>query len=264
MRNPVEYQKRSGGTQVPREVVPGTAARHAKAAIPTFPRATVTRRTLITIIPAVLYPLPHVAAHVVQTQLIGPLPTDGMGSLSAVISIPADRSHVIAAGISIAPALPSAARRVLPLRFRRQTVSLAGQFVQFPQKYLDVVPINLLYGTPGAACERTWVVSHHRLPQRLRDLVLADLEAAHLHLVGRFFVSETIAISTALAAHGEAAAVHPHHHQPQLFPLLLPTALLCQAPRFRRSLEASAFLGFTPSTLLSLAPCLLPCLLLTP
>ena len=62
---------------VPREVVPATATEHA--ARPTIRTCgIVLRRTAITAIP-VATPFPHVACHVVETQLVGCLGGNGVG-----------------------------------------------------------------------------------------------------------------------------------------------------------------------------------------
>ena len=57
-----------GRPEVPREAVPGTAAQLALITCPARPRAPITRRTPVTVVPAILHPFPHVARRIENTN----------------------------------------------------------------------------------------------------------------------------------------------------------------------------------------------------
>ncbi len=54
-----------GRAEAPRRKAPGTAAQNPTTTIPSSPRPPVTRRASVSLIPAVLYPLPHVPRQIV-------------------------------------------------------------------------------------------------------------------------------------------------------------------------------------------------------
>ncbi len=60
-----------GGTQVPRIVVPGSTPKHARVTATTCPGTAIFRGTLTIVLQTILYPLPHVAVHVMQPPGIG-------------------------------------------------------------------------------------------------------------------------------------------------------------------------------------------------
>src|SRR5215475_4211712 len=60
-----------GGAEVPRFVVPGTAAHDTLSAVATCrPCRAVRRRSVVVVVPAILDPLPDIAVHVVQAECI--------------------------------------------------------------------------------------------------------------------------------------------------------------------------------------------------
>ena len=113
------------GAQKPREVDPGAAAQHAKAALAGDPWRTVGRGADVPRVPAVLDPHPHVAVHVVQAVRVRRERTDGRRSLEVP---PASTAT------AVCPVLPDlvapvvfrrrpGTRRVLPLGLARQPVA---------------------------------------------------------------------------------------------------------------------------------------------
>src|SRR5262252_1837013 len=124
----VEAQRRiesiaTGAADEAPRVVPASATRDTRFAVSVAgPRATVTRRKRIRVVPAVVDPLPHVAEHVIQAKRIrretparrGLQVVPDASASVAVGAIPVD------AVAPIAHADGSGARRVLPLRFRRE------------------------------------------------------------------------------------------------------------------------------------------------
>src|SRR5581483_1357911 len=60
------------GSKVPWPGRPGCAAKGTVGAIPGLPRATVTRRPIITLVPAILCPCPDVASDIVETERVRP------------------------------------------------------------------------------------------------------------------------------------------------------------------------------------------------
>ena len=110
-----------GGMQEPRSVMPGTAPNHSQAAVTTHPGAAIRRGTYVTAVPAILYPLPHIAMHVLQAPSVGrktpyrrsPVTTPATAATIAIGPVATD---------AVAPTVLRAAPGpgpILPLRFRQ-------------------------------------------------------------------------------------------------------------------------------------------------
>ena len=115
-------------TQESREVDPGAAAQYAAAAPAGDPCRTVRRGADVSIVPAVLDPLPHVAVHVVQAERVR-RERAHRRCLPAVPPAPAATTvcSVFADLVSrVVLRRRPRTRRLLPLRLARQPVALAG------------------------------------------------------------------------------------------------------------------------------------------
>jgi hypothetical protein len=77
-----------------RKIVEGSAAHHAKAAVPARPWAAVSRITGIFVIPAILGPFPDIAVHIVESPRIGAEAIDGNGRLAPFALCPAAMGDV--------------------------------------------------------------------------------------------------------------------------------------------------------------------------
>ena len=155
----------------------------------------------------VLAPLPHVAAHVVQPQLVRSFGGNRMGGGAAVVPIPRHIINVVAAGVLVALAAVAAAGGILPLGLGGQTEVLPCHLVQLADERLAVVPAHILHRALQVAGEMAGVAAHHGLPQLLGDLGLPDAVARQRHLVGRFLIVEGIAALLGGGAHGERATL---------------------------------------------------------
>ena len=121
---------------------------------------------------AILHPLPDVAIHVVEAELVRQLFADRMGLVAGVHHIPAvaaQLTDVVAERI-----VPGAAglRGILPFGFGRQPVAFAGLGVELLDKGLNVIPGYVL-DRKGAAFIVTRIVAHQREPLLLGDLVFS-------------------------------------------------------------------------------------------
>ena len=97
-----------------------------------------------------------------------------MGFAGAIFVMPRHVTDIIAAAIFIASALAATACGKFPLGFGGQPEVLPGERVQFADKRLAIIPAHLLHRM-ASTFEFTGVAAHHRLPQFLRDLGLADV-----------------------------------------------------------------------------------------
>ena len=173
-------------------ITPGAAAGYVQSAIP-LPRAAICRGAVVAVVIDVLYPFPHVAAHVVQAPGIGLLGGDRVGRLAAVAcrfcepAIPADAVQIVAAAVFL---LRPRAAGVFPFRFTRQAVLFPGLGVERLDECLGIVPVHLLHrAIVAAVAELAGVVAHECFPLALRDFGLAyckgaaDGYAVHGHFV---------------------------------------------------------------------------------
>ncbi|EKD35135.1 MAG: hypothetical protein ACD_75C02040G0001 [uncultured bacterium] len=100
---------------------------------------------------------------------------------------------VIAACPGILLFLATAARCVLPFRFRGQTIFLPALRIQFCQKFLNIVPADLLHRTFfSAILEKRRVAAHNRLPLTLRHFIFPDVEIIDAGRADRLLVCLTI------------------------------------------------------------------------
>jgi len=105
---------------VPRKVVPRTAPQHTDVTTRFVdPRTSIHWRALVTAMPVVFAPFPHVAVHVVQAKGIRFLLPHRMDCLLAVLRVPGDliQTRLIVSRM-VANSRPRPAR-ILPLRFTR-------------------------------------------------------------------------------------------------------------------------------------------------
>lgn len=116
-RRSVEAPK--SNTTVPRVAEPTPTAIHAVSPR-TRTRGIRLGRGRIIPVP-IRAPLPNVAAHVVQTQLVRPFPAHGMCFLTRIIPIPSYFTYIIAPAVLVSPASIPAPGSVVPLCLRRQT-----------------------------------------------------------------------------------------------------------------------------------------------
>ena len=89
-------------------------------------------------------PLPYVATHIIYTQFVGLLCTNGMSRITAIIVIPSNIRKIIAATILIPSAFVATTGSIFPFGFGGKTERFAGYMVQLADKFLTVVPTNAL------------------------------------------------------------------------------------------------------------------------
>ena len=133
-----------------------------------------------------------------------------MNSVPAILVIPGNRIQIVAPDVEVRLTLFPAPGGILPFRIGRQPIGFSRQGTQFLEKQLGGIPAHVLDGTPRAVPEFARIFAHHRLPQFLGHLILADLESLHLYLTDRHFVI----VATALflrTAHRERAALDGDH-----------------------------------------------------
>ncbi len=130
---PVEELRVSGevpaavrGTDAPRPVEPGPAAKNVTTAVARRPSLSLARRPNIALVPAILDPLPDKSVHVVQIESICPELADGrrlptVPSAAATVAVCLVATYVIAS--RVVRRRPGAGD-VLPFRLRQQTVKL--------------------------------------------------------------------------------------------------------------------------------------------
>ena len=193
----------------------------------------------------VLTPLPHISAHVVDAQLVRRFRLDGMRGKERVAIIPRHIIGVVATTVLIAARGPAAASRKLPLRFGGQAEIRAGQLVEFLNKGLAVFPAYLFYGPLYISGKAGRIAAHHRSPQFLRYLSLADIVVAQRHLVRRLFITVGILLLRG-GAHSKDATLNGNHLEPDAIGGVLPIMLTIVGTGIRRSatqLAASRTLG---------------------
>ena len=135
----------------------------------------------------VLTPFPHIPAHVVDTQFVRRFRLDGMGVGTPIFIVPRHVTEVIAAAVLIATRGHTATSRKLPLRFGRQAEMSTCQCVELLKKGLAVVPAYILHRPLLFLLTLGGIASHHRDPQFLRHLCLADVIVTQCHTVRWFF-----------------------------------------------------------------------------
>lgn len=130
----------------------------------------------------VVAPFPHVAAHVVEPQLVGCLGGHVLRAITGValaiavagVVIPGHVVEVVAAGELVALALVATSGRKLPLGLGGQAEGSTRELVELGDELLALVPAHVVHGAlqplRGAGAG---VVAHHRQPQFLGDLGLA-------------------------------------------------------------------------------------------
>ena len=142
-----------------RRVDPSTAPLHPRRAIAGLPCGPVGRSTRISLVPAVLGPLPNVAESIVQSKRIRIVRTDRRGSEVAVRAwgrppprVGCERHGVSPVcvlallGWSLSPIARRHASRpchVLPLRFAQQPVLVSGLVRQPADVGLRLVPVDI-------------------------------------------------------------------------------------------------------------------------
>ena len=123
----------------------------------------------------VLTPFPHIATHVIDTQLVRRFHLYWVSFITAIIHIPSYIAQGVASTILISPALISSLGRILPLGLLRQTEVLSCEGVQTADEFLAVIPVHPLHRTVISS-EVRGIAAHHRLPQSLRHLGLTNIE----------------------------------------------------------------------------------------
>ena len=159
----------------------------------------------------IMTPLPHVAAHVIDAQLVGRLrcnrksPKMVWECVCMCFKIPRNITKRITAAVNVALALDASFGGELPLCFRRQAEMLTRKLVELSDKSLAIIPADRLYGQI-IALKAARIATHHSLPQSLGNLRLANVVATQGNIVDRLFP-----IFSIIAAHLEGAALNTHH-----------------------------------------------------
>ena len=127
----------------PRVVVPATAAVHAVR--PTISTRRIgLRGATIAAIP-VTAPLPNIATHIIQAQLIRLFRADSMSFTFTVAHIPSHIVYGVTSGIFVAFTLISTSGGIFPLRFSRQAEVLSCKCIQLCDEGLTIIPRDLFY-----------------------------------------------------------------------------------------------------------------------
>ncbi len=207
-----------GGAEVPRVVVPRAAALHAPPTVTAQPGTAVARRPFIAVVPAVLDPFPDVAMYVMQPPGIRIEAADRCRLLivpaaAAAIAVGAVAADGVAPPVDRARARP---RRIFPLGLAGEPVGQAGLAAQPIDVLLGVVPGDVDHRAVAAppasvvGLVRAAAVGHAGIPFGEGDLVAADLEGRHPHLMRGLLIVVT-RLGRAGAAHAEAAGGDTDH-----------------------------------------------------
>ena len=158
----------------------------------------------------VLTPFPHIAAHVIDTQLVGRFLGYLMRGAAAVTLVPAQVRHRVGTGIFVAHRQASASSGIFPLGLGQHAVLTSSHLVQAPDEFLAVLPGHLLHGRL-LILEVAGVTAHDALPQALRHLGLADVVGRHSHLVNRRLVGLSRGTLVTGSTPDEGTAVYQNH-----------------------------------------------------
>ena len=100
-----------------------------------------------------------------------------MRLIAAIITIPSHIRKDIASAVFITTTAIAASGGILPFSFSWKTEVLSRQIIQAKDKSLTIIPTHLLH-RQVIALEVRRVITHHRTPKRLRDLVFAKVKTA--------------------------------------------------------------------------------------
>ena len=122
----------------------------------------------------VLAPLPHVAAHVIDAQLVRLQTAHGARLLSlfrppGVAAAPSHLIGIVAAAVQVALRLVAATGGKLPLGLGGQTELQPGELVETLNESLRRIPVDVVDGPIHHVIFRLGA-AHHRVPQLARDL----------------------------------------------------------------------------------------------
>ena len=134
-----------GGADFIEEARPGTAAKAMLAAIPGHPCRAVDRCLTVVLVRAILDPLPDIANHVMETELVWPERADRSRLRGVPLAAAAGAIGIIGASL-VSPGidrLRPSARGVLVFRFTEQPVGFAGDLGEPCHVALCIVPIDV-------------------------------------------------------------------------------------------------------------------------
>ena len=191
---------RSGSASTPCSGSPscGSSRREARAPARRRGRAAVLRDGAHVFDVRVLAPLPDVAGHVEEAELVRGLPGDVLGVVAALAVVPRDEVDVVAAAepVPVAP-VRAAARGVLPLGLRGQAKHAVRQGrlgQELPAGFAlreaceeavgpdELVPRHVLQGQERAGAATRVRLAHDVCPEGLRHRGGGDEEVLHLDL----------------------------------------------------------------------------------
>lgn len=170
------------------------------------PCRTIIGRIFKVIMPFVLNPFEHIAAHVVQAKFVGLFQTNWVSFIFRIFIVPPYFVQSIATGILETSAQVAPLCRKFPFSLSGQAVTGASHLPQFFKKWLGVPPGYTFHWTVVAALKMRGIIAHYLNPLTLCNGKLTNEKIFDPNRVNRFFE-----IHSFFFAHFKCASVNFHH-----------------------------------------------------